>query len=71
VSPSHHKYFCLFISLFTSAFMDRVEEGTVQFTANKFPSFVYETGTNYDEDNEDLGLFRGFLLVRVCIFKLL
>jgi hypothetical protein len=47
--------------------MDRVEDGSVLLTANEFPSFLHETGTQYDEDNEDLGLFRGFLLVRVCI----
>jgi hypothetical protein len=47
--------------------MDRVEDGSVLLTANEFPSFLYETGTRYDENNEDLGLFRGFLLVRVCI----
>jgi len=47
--------------------MDRVEDGSVLLTANEFPSFLYETGTRYDENNEDLGLFRGFLLVRVRI----
>jgi hypothetical protein len=47
--------------------MDRVEDGSVLLTANEFPSFLYETGTQYNENNEDLGLFRGFLLIRVCI----
>ena len=47
--------------------MGRVEDGSVLLTANEFPSFLYETGTRYDENKEDLGLFRGFLLVRVCI----
>jgi hypothetical protein len=45
--------------------MDRVEDGTVQITDEDFPSFLYEIETAYDEENEDIGLFRGFLLVRV------
>ena len=45
--------------------MDRVEDGTVQITDEDFPSFLYDTETAYDEENKDIGLFRGFLLVRV------
>ena len=45
--------------------MDRVEDGSIQITEEFFPSFLYETDTLYDKDNEDLGLFRGYLLVRV------
>ena len=45
--------------------MDRVEDGKVQITDEDFPSFLYEIETAYDEENEDIGLFRGFLLVRV------
>ena len=45
--------------------MDLVEDGTVQITDEDFPSFLYEIETAYDEENEDIGLFRGFLLVRV------
>ncbi len=45
--------------------MDRVEDGTVQITDEDFPSFLYEIETAYDEENEDIGLFRGFLLIRV------
>jgi hypothetical protein len=48
-----------------SDFMDRVEDGSIQITDEDFPSFVYESETLYDEDNEDIGLFRGYLLVRV------
>ncbi len=44
--------------------MDRIEDGSIQITANDFPSFVYESGTVYDENNEDVGLFRGYLLVQ-------
>jgi len=45
--------------------MDLVEDGTVQITDEDFPSFLYEIETAYDEENENIGLFRGFLLVRV------
>jgi len=45
--------------------MDRVEDGSIQITEEFFPSFLYETDTLHDKDNEDLGLFRGYLLVRV------
>ena len=45
--------------------MDRVEDGSIQITDEDFPSFLYENETLYDEDNEDIGLFRGYLLVRV------
>ena len=49
--------------------MDRVEDALLQRTADDFPSFLYEDGTTYDEDNEDTGLFRGFLLVRVRVLN--
>jgi hypothetical protein len=45
--------------------MDRVEDGSIQITDEDFPSFLYESETHYDADNEDIGLFRGYLLVRV------
>jgi hypothetical protein len=45
--------------------MDRVEDGSIQITEEFFPSFLYEKDMLYDEDNDDLGLFRGYLLIRV------
>src|SRR5258705_5834331 len=45
--------------------MDRVKDGTVQITDEDFPCFLDEIETAYDEENEDIGLFRGFLLIRV------
>jgi hypothetical protein len=45
--------------------MDRVEDGSIKITDEDFPSFLYESETYYDADNEDIGLFRGYLLVRV------
>jgi hypothetical protein len=47
------------------AFMDRVEDGTIRITDEDFPSFLYENDSVYDAENEDIGLFRGFLLVHV------
>ena len=48
-----------------SAFMDRVEDKNIHITDEDFPVFLYESGTVYDEENEDVGLFRGHVLVRV------
>jgi hypothetical protein len=45
--------------------MDRVGDGSIKITDEDLPSFLYENGTAYDRENEDVGLFRGFLLVRV------
>ena len=49
----------------SSGFMDQVEDGKIEITSNDLPSFLYETGTVYDPENEAAGLFRGFLLVQV------
>jgi hypothetical protein len=51
---------------FSSEFMSQVEDGTIEITVIDLPSFLYETGTLYNHDNEMSGLFRGYLLVRVC-----
>ena len=45
--------------------MDRVEDGSIQITDEDFPSFLYKSETFYNEDNEDIGLFRRYLLVHV------
>jgi len=47
-------------------FMERFEDGKIEITAADLPSFLYESGTVYDPDDEVTGLFRGFLIVRVC-----
>jgi hypothetical protein len=49
-------------------FMDRVEDKKIRLTDEDFPVFLYKSGTVYDEDNEDIGLFRGYVLVRVRRF---
>jgi hypothetical protein len=45
--------------------MNQVEDAKIDITSVDLPSFLYETGTVYDPENEAAGLFRGFLLVRV------
>jgi hypothetical protein len=45
--------------------MDRVADKKIRITDEDFPVFLYESGTDYDEENEDAGLFRGYVLVRV------
>jgi len=52
---------------FSSDFMSHVEDGTIEITVNDLPSFLYETGTVYNSDDETTGLFRGYLLVRVSL----
>jgi hypothetical protein len=49
--------------------MDRVEDNLIQITSDNFPYFLYESGIVYDEDNEDLSLFRGYLLVRASVSR--
>ena len=44
--------------------MDRVADGSIQITDEDLPSFLYASETPYDRENEDMGLFRVFLLVR-------
>lgn len=51
--------------LLSREFLNRVADGIIKITDEDFPSFLYENDTVYDEQNEDIGLFRGFLLVRV------
>jgi hypothetical protein len=53
--------------LFSRDFMNQVEDGTIEITADDLPSFLYETETDYNPDDEVNGLFRGFLLVRVSL----
>lgn len=43
--------------LLSSDFLNLVADGKIQITDEDFPSFLYETDTAYDEENEDIGLF--------------
>jgi hypothetical protein len=48
-------------------FMDKVNEGTIQMRASEWPSFLYDFNMKFDRNDEEYGLFRGYLLVRVCL----
>jgi len=48
--------------------MGRFADDDIKITARDLPSFLYENGTVYNENNEAAGLFRGYLLVRVRLF---
>ena len=51
------------------AFLDKIERGSIILTAHDLPSFLYDwQKTQYNEYDEVTGLFRGFLLVRVCCY---
>jgi hypothetical protein len=45
--------------------MESVEDKKIRITDEDFPVFLYESGTVYDEENEDTGLFRGYVLLQV------
>jgi hypothetical protein len=47
--------------------MEKFADAKIEITAAELPSFLYESGTVYNPDDEVTGLFRGFLLVRVWI----
>jgi len=49
-------------------FMDMVNDGSTDITADNFPAFLYESDAEYNPDMEYVGLFRGYLLPRVCFF---
>ena len=44
--------------------MSKVEEGTIRIRASQWPAFLYDH-TLFDPDNEESGLFKGYLLLRV------
>jgi len=56
----------LMITFSCRAFLRKIEDGSTILTAHDLPSFLYDRKTSYNEHDEVTGLFRGFLLVRVC-----
>ena len=49
---------CLYANSFSSsAFMDQVEDVKIDITSQDLPSFLYESGTVYDPEDEAAGLF--------------
>ena len=45
--------------------MSKALDGTIRIRASEWPSFLYASTTSYDPDNEEEGLLRGYLLLRV------
>lgn len=48
--------------------MERLKSGDIQIDDTDYPAFMYEKDIIYDPDEPEVGLFRGYLLVRVCFF---
>jgi hypothetical protein len=47
--------------------MAKVNDGTVQICASEWPSFLYSDDAPFDPEDEEVGLFRGYLLLRVSL----
>ena len=45
--------------------MMRVQDGKIKIRTKHWPSFLYDKG-EYDKEECDKGLFKGFLLLQVC-----
>ena len=56
------------ITFSSRAFLAKIEDGSIILTAHDLPSFLYDQKIQYNEYDEVTGLFRGFLLVRVCYY---
>ena len=49
---------CLYANSFSSsAFMDQIEDAKIDITSQDLPSFLYESGTVYNPEDEAAGLF--------------
>jgi hypothetical protein len=46
--------------------MAKVNDGTIRIRAAEWPAFLYDQKIKYNPEYEDTGLFRGYVLVRVC-----
>lgn len=45
--------------------MDAVQDGSIRIMHSELPLFLYEAGTEYDEENQSNGFLQGYFLVRV------
>jgi len=52
-----------------SDYMKKVEEGKIKPRACDLPSFLFESGTIYDANEPDKGLFRSHTVIRVRIYS--
>ncbi|KAH9984125.1 hypothetical protein BJV77DRAFT_216914 [Russula vinacea] len=44
--------------------MTKVNDGTIRIRAAEWPAFLYDQKTEYDPENEEKGLLKGYVLVR-------
>jgi hypothetical protein len=49
--------------------MHDVEMGLVDISESEWPTFLYPLGTNGDEDDDRVNLFRGYMLPIVCLIS--
>lgn len=56
-----------FFTSLASKFRDQVQNGSIKIGANEYPSFLYPVDTVYDPTNDEEGLFRGHIFIRVSI----
>jgi len=47
--------------------MHEAEMGISEISECEWPSFLYPCGTTFDLDDDRDGLFRGYLLLMVCL----
>ncbi|KAF9555024.1 hypothetical protein CPC08DRAFT_726708 [Agrocybe pediades] len=47
-----------------ATYMEKSQRGDIKHTVNDLPSFLYEEGTEYDEERWEKGLFRGHVIIR-------
>ena len=66
--------FSLFFWLMTDSYlyiysdiMHEAEHGLINISECEWPAFLYPPGTSPDVEDDQLGLFRGYLLIRVSV----
>ena len=47
--------------------MARVSDGSVQIRASEWPAFLYDHNSAFDPEDEEKGLLKGYLLLRVSL----
>lgn len=51
-----------------STFMEAMQDGTIEITAEDWPTFLYVEDTVYDPDNHEKNLLHGLVVLYVCHF---
>jgi len=55
--------------LFPRQIVYEIEHGVQQISESEWPAFLYPQGTNPDVEDDQAGLFRGYLLPRVSFYS--